>query len=61
MFGIRAFNSNGEEQNLDCAVTIVLDATGNDITNRPLPTDRTPGFAMPNGSIRVEWYSNTAK
>ena len=36
-FGVRAFDGNGEEQNLDCAVVIVLDANGNDITNRPMP------------------------
>jgi hypothetical protein len=55
-FGVRAFDSNGEEQNLDCAVTIVLDAFGNDITNQPLPPTGLRAFAMPGGSIRVEWY-----
>jgi hypothetical protein len=54
-FGVRAFDGYGEEQNLDCAVTIVLDANGNDITNRPMPPVGLRGFATPNASIRVEW------
>jgi hypothetical protein len=55
-FGIRAFDGNGEEQNLDCAVTIVLDGNGNDITNRPMPPVGLRAFATPNASIRVEWF-----
>ena len=55
-FGVRAFNSNGEELNLDCAVTIMLDASGNDITNKPLPPSGVRAFATPGGGIRVEWY-----
>ncbi len=55
-FGVRAFNFYGEEQNLDCSVTIVLDAFGNDITNQPLPPIGLRAFATPRGSIRVEWY-----
>jgi hypothetical protein len=55
-FGVRAFDGNGEEQNLDCAVVIVLDANGNDITNRPMPPVGLRGFATSNASIRVEWY-----
>ena len=57
-FGVRAFDtvSNLEEQNLDCAVTIVLDALGNDITNRPAPPSGLRAFALAAGSIRVEWY-----
>jgi hypothetical protein len=55
-FGVRAFDGNGEEQNLDCAVVIVLDGNGNDITNRPMPPVGLRGFATPSASIRVEWY-----
>ena len=57
-FGVRAFDtvSSLEEQNLDCAVTIVLDALGNDITNRPAPPSGLRAFALAAGSIRVEWY-----
>jgi hypothetical protein len=57
-FGARAFDtvSGLEEQNLDCAVTIVLDATGNDITNRPAPPSGLRAFALAGGSIRVEWF-----
>ena len=57
-FGVRAFDtvSGLEEQNLDCALTIVLDASGNDITNRPVPPSGLRAFALAGGSIRVEWY-----
>jgi hypothetical protein len=54
-FGVRAYNSDGEEQNLDCAVTIVVDGFGNDITNRPMPPSGLRAFATPGGGIRVEW------
>jgi hypothetical protein len=60
-FGVRAFNSNGEEQNLDCAVMITLDTLGNDISNQPLPPTGLRAFATPNGSIRVEWYYPSAR
>jgi hypothetical protein len=55
-FGIRAANASGEEQNLDCAVTIALDASGNDITNCPAPPVGLRAFPLVGGSIRVEWY-----
>jgi hypothetical protein len=55
-FGTRAANSYGEEQNLDCSVTIVLDSLGNDITNRPSPPVGLRAFATPAGGIRVEWH-----
>jgi Fibronectin type III domain len=55
-FGVRAFDGNGEEQNLDCAVVIVLDGNGNDITNRPAPPVGLRAFATAGSSIRVEWF-----
>jgi hypothetical protein len=57
-FGVRAFDtvSGLEEQNLDCTLTIVLDASGIDITNRPAPPLGLRSFALAGGSIRVEWY-----
>jgi hypothetical protein len=55
-WGVRAFNAYGEEQNLDCAVTIILDANGNDITNRPLPPTGLRAVPQLGGFIRVEWY-----
>ena len=59
-FGVRAFNRYGmEEQNLDCGVTIVLDASGNDITQRPMPPTALRAFATAAGGIRVEWAYNT--
>ncbi len=54
-FGIRSYDGHGEEANLDCAVAIVLDALGNDITNRPSPPVGLRAFATPGASIRVEW------
>jgi hypothetical protein len=55
-FGVRAFDANGEEQNLDCAVTVVLDSHGNDITNVPAPPGGLRAFATAGGSIRMEWW-----
>jgi hypothetical protein len=56
-FGVRAFwvVSGLEEQNLDCAITIILDGSGIDITNRPLPPRALRAFARPAGAIRAEW------
>ena len=55
-WGVRAFNAYGEEQNLDCAVTIILDASGNDITDRPSPPFGLRAFPIAGGSVRAEWY-----
>jgi hypothetical protein len=59
MFGVRAFDANGEELNLDAAVTIILDGGGHDITNRPKPPFALRAFALAAGAIRVEWSYNT--
>jgi hypothetical protein len=55
-FGARAANNCGEEQNLDCAVTIVLDSLGNDATNRPPAPVGLRAFATPAAGARVEWH-----
>jgi hypothetical protein len=55
-FGVRAADGNGEEENLDCAVTIVLDASGNDISARPAPPIGLRAFPLAGGAVRVEWY-----
>ena len=60
-FGVRAFNGFGEEENLDCAITLILDAAGNDISLRPAPPIGLRAFATAGGSIRVEWAYNTIK
>lgn len=60
-FGIRAADVNGEEQNLDAIATIVLDASGNDISARPSPPVGLRAFPLPNGSARVEWFSPMAR
>ena len=58
-FGVRAFNGNGEEKNLDCSVEIVLDSSGADITNRPLAPIGLRALAMAAAGVRVEWtYAN---
>jgi len=62
-FAVRAFYyPNGlEEQNLDCAVEVVLDSTGRDITNRPAPPTGLRAIAVKGGNIKVEWsYPNPA-
>jgi hypothetical protein len=60
-FGVRAYNPvNGlEEENLDCSITLILDATGHDITDRPGPPTALRAFATAGGGIRVEWAYNT--
>ena len=56
-FAVRAFDlaSGLEEQNLDCAVEIILDSSGNDITSRPLPPFALRALATTGASVRVEW------
>jgi hypothetical protein len=54
-FGVRAFNTFGEEQNLDAAVELILDAAGNDITRRPEPPAGLRATAKANAKILVEW------
>jgi hypothetical protein len=58
-FGVRAFDSGGEEENLDCAITLILDAGGNDITFRPTAPIGLRAFPTAGGGIRVEWAFNT--
>jgi hypothetical protein len=55
-FGVRAADGNGEEQNLDCAIAIVLDASGNDVTNRPGPPVGVRAIPLAGAVVRVEWY-----
>lgn len=57
MFGVRAYNpSLGlEEKNLDCALYVILDSSGHDITNRPNPPTALRAFALAAGGVRVEW------
>ena len=55
-FGVRAFDAFGEEQNIDCVVTIVFDANGIDISDRPNPPTGLRAFPVGPGAIRIEWY-----
>lgn len=47
-FAVRAFDpaTGLEEQNLDAAATITLDAGGNDISNRPAPPNALRAFPV---------------
>jgi hypothetical protein len=56
-FGVRAFDQGSglEEQNLDCGVTLILDSSGNDITNQPPPPLAIRAYAKAGGAIQVEW------
>jgi hypothetical protein len=58
-FGVRAFDtvSGLEESNVDAVVTIVLSATGVDITNTPPSPLGLRAFAIQNAGIRAEWTS----
>jgi hypothetical protein len=60
-FGVRAYyeGTSLEEMNLDAAVTIILDASGNDISTQPKAPDHLKAFAKAGGTIRVEWSYNT--
>jgi hypothetical protein len=55
--GVRAFDSstNLEEQNVDAAVFLSLDAAGNDVTKVPFPPVGLRAFPKAGGGIRVEW------
>ena len=59
-FGVRAFNGFGEEQNVDCAVTIVLSTAGGDVSNLPLPPLAPRVLPTAGGGIRVEWTAPLA-
>lgn len=54
-FGVRAANLYGEEQNLDCSVTVLFDANGNDISNVPPPPVGLRAFPTAGAKIKVEW------
>jgi hypothetical protein len=56
-FGVRAraIDSGLEEQNLDAAVELVLDASGRDVTDVPLPPLGVRALPQAAGAIRVEW------
>lgn len=46
-----------EEQNIDCMVSIILDASGKDITNQPPAPSGLRAFPLSGGTIRAEWLS----
>ena len=54
-WGVRAYNSFGEEKNLDCYVEIILDSGGNDISLEPSAPAGLRAFPLAAGAIRVEW------
>jgi hypothetical protein len=58
-FGVRAFDTGGEEENLDCALTLILSAGGTDVSLQPAPPIGLRAFATAAAGIRVEWAYNT--
>jgi hypothetical protein len=58
-FGVRAFDSYGIEENLDCALTLILSGSGTDVSLQPTPPIGLRAFATAGGGIRVEWAYNT--
>jgi hypothetical protein len=59
-FAVRAFNSYGEEQNLDAEVELLLDSAGNDISRRPVAPTGLRATAKAGGAVLVEWgYPST--
>ena len=55
-FGVRARDdvTGLSESNVD-VIKIVIDANGNDVTNRPLPPQHVTATPKADGSLRVEW------
>lgn len=56
---MRAFDTGGEEENLDCALTLILSSSGLDVSQQPAPPFGLRAFPTANGGIRVEWAYNT--
>ena len=56
-FGVRAFDSATglEDQNVDTALLLSLDAAGNDVTKVPSPPVGLRAFPKAGGAVRVEW------
>jgi hypothetical protein len=54
-FAIRAFNTVGEEQNIDAAVEVLLSGGGTDISGQPVAPMGLRALATAGGGIRVEW------
>ncbi len=58
-FGVRAFDTGGQEENLDCAVTLILSGSATDVSQQPAPPIGLRAFATAAAGIRVEWAYNT--
>ena len=57
-FGLRAYNTTGEEKNVN-RVELVLDASGNDVTAHPNAITNLVAKAVAGGIIRLTWsYDN---
>lgn len=56
-YGIRAYDTVAalEEQSIDATARILLDGSGADITNRPLPVANLTASVKVNGSIALDW------
>jgi hypothetical protein len=60
-FGVRAYDTvlMLEEENLDCALTLILNAAATDVSLQPAPPIGLRAFATAAAGIRVEWAYNT--
>jgi hypothetical protein len=59
MFGVRAADAAGIELNLACSTTVIVSATGADVTNMPVAPAGLRGHAIAGGSVVVEWAAGT--
>jgi hypothetical protein len=56
-FAVRSLDTTSEveEKNVDVVVDLVLNSSGMDVTNLPLPPKGTRVFQVSGGRLRVEW------
>jgi hypothetical protein len=59
-FGVRAAGAGGEEQNLDCAVSIAVDADGADITDIPSPPIALRAIPTAGAGVTIHWGYSSA-
>lgn len=62
-FAVRAYDtvSGLEESNLDARVSVVTDASLNDITNVPLPPTGLTVTPTAGGNLRVNWFATVSR
>lgn len=53
--GVRAADANGEEQNLDCSVSVTFDAAGRDISDIPAPPVGLRAIPTTGAGLTIIW------